>query len=433
VVGAPADIAYGVMAGSATVYTVRYRIAGEPDVALFTVPDAAIGYNAILQRRVEGSIWYTRTRARQNQCTNPSFEINTTGWAAVATAPVRLDPVIPDDPFNPLTPVSGNWIVELTNTGAAGDHRYEWAGGAPGLPVQAGETWSSTGFAQLMSGSGDGAYASVRFYNSGGGLVDEIEGEAIALAVADWRELKVSAEVPAGAVTMAAVVLHNPNPGAVWRVDGGLVEKAEFTGRYFDGDFYDSVWGDGVHGTASAVWQQSISTMEGGKIISVYELNDGKWVRLDFTGSTQYDANAADLTSGYLSPDRIADDSLPPVKIKGTPMRVSDAVAAGNFVNVWDNGGLFFIRPAQADVEGKEAHGFVRSAGAAGAVVTMWSSGYNEFVSGMVPGSVFLSSTVAGRATKAVPQNAGNVVQQLGTAVNDTTIHYNPAPRILLS
>jgi hypothetical protein len=279
-----------------------------------------------------------------------------------------------------------------------------------------------------MSGSGEGAFASVRFYDNTATLIDEIEGPAISLLVDDWMQLEVTADVPTGAVTAAPMILHNPNASAVWRIDGGLVEQAEYAGRYFDGDFYDSCWGETCEGTP----HNDISVMEGGKIISVYELYDGAWVRLDFTGSTQYDANAADLTQGYLDPARLEDNSVPPWKIMGTPMRVSDPVVDGDFVNVWDNGGLFFMRPAIASVDGMEAHGFVRESGAAGDVVTLYTDGYNDLVVGMVPGSVFLSSTVAGRATRAVPQNSGEVVQMIGTAVNESTVHFNPTARVLL-
>lgn len=426
--GDPDDIPAGIMVGIATVWTVRYRVPNEADVALFQAPADALGYNAILQQRVAGSIWYTRTRARLSHITNPSFEIDLTGWAGVAATLNRVDPV--EDPEEPwIVAPAGQWVCEVTNSGAAGDHRVEWKGGAVGMAVQVGETYSSTGFAQLVSGSGDGSYASVRFYDAANALLDEVEGPAISLVTDDWLELSVTGTVPPTGTQMAAVVLHNPNPGAVWRVDAGLVEQNEYTGRYFDGDSYDACWGETCEGTPHA----DISSMAGGKIISVYELSDGAWVRLDFTGSTQYDANAADLTSGYLHPDRLEDDSVPPSKLQGSPMRVSDSVLAGDFVNVWDNGGLFFVRPAQADADGKECHGFVRENGDAGDIVTVYTDGFNDLLTNMVPGSVFLSSTVAGRATKAVPQNAGNFVQQIGTATAETTVHFNPTSRVLLA
>lgn len=426
--GSPPDIPGGTMVGTATNYTVRYRIPNEADIGLFAVPDPAIGYNVPLLQRVEGSIWYTRTRARLSHITNPSFEVDLTGWTGVAAALTRIDPVIPDDETNPDTPIGGNWVAEVANDGTTGDHRAEWPGGAPGMPVQQGETYSATCYAALVSGSGDGAFASIRFYNASDVLIDEVEGPALSLVVDDWIQLEVTADVPVGATKAAPMILHNPNAGAVWRIDGALVEQAEYAGRYFDGDFYDSHWGEDGDGTPHA----SVSVMEGGKIISVYELYDGAWVRLDFTGSTQYDGDASDLTMGTLDPERLADDSVPPDKIKGTPMRVSDAVTAGDFVNVWDNGGLFFVRPAIANVDGKEAHGFVRESGAAGDIVTIYTDGYNDLLTGLAPGTNFLSPSVAGKATRDVPQNAGEFVQQIGAAVNENTIHFNPTSRVLL-
>lgn len=429
VAGAPPDIPSGAMDGTVSLYTVTYGIPNEPNQGIPDAPVGAFGYNTIIQNRVEGSVWFTRTRSRKNYCTNPSFGIDTTGWVGVAAAIARVLPG--------TLPLAGTHVLQVTNTAAAGDHRAEWAGGAPGRAVLPGETYAVTGFALLVSGDGDGAFASVRFYDAASVLIDEVEGDAVLLSTTDWQELKVSATVPPTAAFMSAINLHNPNPSSVWLADGGMVEIGEYTGRYFDGDFYDAIWGeaDPAHPGVKpglGVPHTTFSTMFGGKIIDVWELTDGGWVSLDFTGLTTSDADAGDLTTGFLPPARLSENSISIGKSKTNSVRVSDAVTAGMFVNIWNNGGLFFVRPASAAQTGFSAHGFVLQDGAVGTAVPVYTWGYNPLCLGQLPGRQFLSATNPGKVSSAVPQTPGQIIQMVGVASDATTVQFTPQSPVLL-
>jgi hypothetical protein len=415
-VGAPFDGEWQITAHTtADPLTVSYRIGGAADVASTVIDPYATGYNTLIQDRVEGSLWFTRTRARKNFCTNPSFEVDLAGWASVAATMVR----VPD-----LTVIAGGYVAQITNDGTTADHRAEWTGGTPGFVVEEAQVWADTCFALAVSGTNTGCYASVRYYDAADALIVEVPGPVVDLDTVDWRELKVDSTAPPLGTHMAAIVLHNPNPGAVWKIDGALVENADYTGRYFDGDSAYAEW----LGTPD----QSASEMDGGQIVSVYELYDNNWVRMDFTGTTQYNADASDLLTGTLDPDRLADNSIPVWKLLTNSVRVSDAVTAGQVVNVWNNNGVFMVRPADASVNGKQADGFVRVSAAVGASVPVYALGYINTLSGLSPGLQFLQTT-PGTVGIDVPNVAGQVIQQVGYADDAKILHFNPQQPILLN
>ncbi len=422
--GAPFDGEWQVSSHTtAEPYTVTYRIAGQPDVPLTDLDPNGIGFNSLLQQRVPGSVWYTRTRTRKNFCDNPSFEVDTAGWATSQAGLVRVPAgLTPDDV------IAGHFVGEVTNSGVAGDHRAEWTGGTPGLPVTPGQSWASTCFALAVSGVNTGCYGSMRFYDAADAPIpgSEAFGPLVDLATNDWRELKIATIVPAGAVKAGPIILHNPNPGAVWRIDGGLAEQADYTGRYFDGDTPD-------YGSWLGAPDQSASQLLGGKIISVWELYNGAWVQMDFTGTTTYNADASDLLTGTLANARLGNNSITQEKLKTNSVRVSDAVTAGMFVNIWNNNGLFFVRPANASDVTRAAHGFVLSSAAAGQDVPVYTTGYNPMCSGLTPGVQFLSATADGQVTDVVQNAVGRIVQRVGVASDATTCHFEPQQPVLLT
>lgn len=101
----------------------------------------------------------------------------------------------------------------------------------------------------------------------------------------------------------------------------------------------------------------------------------------------------------------------------------SEALAAGDFVNVWNSTGAK-VRKADASVAGKEAHGFVLSAVSNGAAATVYFEGSNSQVTGQTPGPVYLSAATAGAATATAPSGSGNVVQRVGFAISSTVINF---------
>lgn len=101
----------------------------------------------------------------------------------------------------------------------------------------------------------------------------------------------------------------------------------------------------------------------------------------------------------------------------------SEALAAGDWVNIWNDAGDFHARKADATVAGKEAHGFVLASVALDGDATVYFEGPNTQVSGQTPGNVYLQTT-AGAGGATVPSAAGNVVQSIGVAVSATVVNF---------
>lgn len=101
----------------------------------------------------------------------------------------------------------------------------------------------------------------------------------------------------------------------------------------------------------------------------------------------------------------------------------SEALAAGDFVNVYDNGGAPNVRKADATTNGKPAHGFVKSAVASAASATVYFAGSNDAVTGAIGGVVYLSTT-AGGFTSTPPSATDNLVQRIGVATSATNVNF---------
>ncbi|WP_164964303.1 hypothetical protein [Rubrivivax sp. JA1026] len=143
-------------------------------------------------------------------------------------------------------------------------------------------------------------------------------------------------------------------------------------------------------------------------------------------------ANAGDLVAlddtGRLS------NTMMPVGIGADTASItaSEALAAGDFVNIWADSGAFKARKADATVAGKEAHGFVLAAVANAAAATVYFEGTNTQVTGQTPGPVYLQTT-AGKAGATVPSAAGNIVQPVGFAVSATAINFQSGAPVTLA
>ena len=119
------------------------------------------------------------------------------------------------------------------------------------------------------------------------------------------------------------------------------------------------------------------------------------------------------------------DTTMMPVGVGADSQTIttSEALAAGDFVNVWNSTGAK-VRKADATTAGKEAMGFVLSAYGSSASAVVYFEGTNTAVTGATPGPVFLNTT-AGGFTSTAPSTAGNVSQPIGFATSATTINFN--------
>jgi hypothetical protein len=128
------------------------------------------------------------------------------------------------------------------------------------------------------------------------------------------------------------------------------------------------------------------------------------------------------------------DQSFMPVGIGADTQSIvaSEALAAGNLVNIWNDGGVAKVRKADATVAGKEAQGFVLDAVSSGASATVYFEGNNTAVTGRTPGLQYLATT-AGTTATAAPTGAGNVVQRVGFATSATSVNFQAGTPIVLA
>lgn len=110
----------------------------------------------------------------------------------------------------------------------------------------------------------------------------------------------------------------------------------------------------------------------------------------------------------------------------------SEALAAGNLVNIYNVGGVATARKADATTAGKEAHGFVLAAVLNAANATIYFEGNNNQVTGLTPGKQFLATT-AGGTTVTAPSTAGNVVQTVGFATSATSMNFQSGTPVTLA
>lgn len=121
----------------------------------------------------------------------------------------------------------------------------------------------------------------------------------------------------------------------------------------------------------------------------------------------------------------VFDISLMPVGV-GAEVVVaptSENLTAGQFVNLYDNGGVINARKADATTNAKPADGFVLAnvTSPANATVYLISSN-NTALSGLTVGANYWLSTSAGGITATAPSSAGNIVQRLGKAKSATVL-----------
>jgi hypothetical protein len=111
----------------------------------------------------------------------------------------------------------------------------------------------------------------------------------------------------------------------------------------------------------------------------------------------------------------------------------SEAIASGDFVNIWDDSGTIKIRKADATAAGKEVDGYVKEATDSGDTATMYFEGENNALSGLTPSSSYFLSTTPGAVSATAPSATGNVVQRVGKALSATAIEFNRGTPIVLA
>ncbi len=128
------------------------------------------------------------------------------------------------------------------------------------------------------------------------------------------------------------------------------------------------------------------------------------------------------------------DNSFMPVGVGADTKTIttSEALTAGNIVNVWDSTGAK-ARKADATAEGKEGIGFVLSGYSSSASAVVYFEGTITGLSGLTVGARYYLSTTAGTITTTAPSSSGNVVQFIGVAISATELSFEPSTPITVA
>lgn len=169
-------------------------------------------------------------------------------------------------------------------------------------------------------------------------------------------------------------------------------------------------------------------------IVSTGASDGEKIVATDTTGKLHDSVMGAATTGTSVVvktlPDGTLDPSIMPTGI-GADVKIlpaSEALAAGDLVNIWTDSGTAKVRKADATAEGKEAVGFVKAAVALNGSASIYMEGRISGLTGLTAGTrMYLSASTPGQATATAPSTAGNVVQWIGDAVSTTEIDFEKA------
>jgi len=107
-------------------------------------------------------------------------------------------------------------------------------------------------------------------------------------------------------------------------------------------------------------------------------------------------------------------------------LAASEALAAGDFINVWDDTGTLKMRKADASAD-KPANGFVLAAVENGANGQAQFDGINNQLTGLSGGPImYLSGSTPGAATATPPSTSNYYVQRIGIRISATEIAFVP-------
>ena len=166
-----------------------------------------------------------------------------------------------------------------------------------------------------------------------------------------------------------------------------------------------------------------------------------KFIKLNTTGNLE-EQQALEISTGAADAGKIPaldatgklDQSMMPTGI-GADIAViptSEALSAGDFVNIYDNAGTVNVRKADAtNGIAFKADGFVKDAVTAGSNATVYFEGSNDQLAGLTPGSRYLLAATGG-VTTTVPTTAGEIIQWTGRATSATSLAFEQTNPIVL-
>ena len=166
--------------------------------------------------------------------------------------------------------------------------------------------------------------------------------------------------------------------------------------------------------------------------------NDGNFLNL--SGGKKTLESGIDVSAGAGDAGKIikTDSSglIDPTFLPSTgdiSLEASEALSAGDYVNIFDDSGTAKMRLAD-NSNGRTADGYVLSAVSAAAtgVIKSLHTGVNSALSGLTVGSRYFLGTAGGVVTSA-PTGSGDTVQCLGVAKSATELYQQPEDPVLIS
>lgn len=168
----------------------------------------------------------------------------------------------------------------------------------------------------------------------------------------------------------------------------------------------------------------------------------GDYLKLDDINKALAEADAVDSSEGAgdagkiikLNEDGELDDTMLPSSVgaETTVAPASEALAANDVVNIWDDSGTRKVRKADASDATKPAHGYVKASVEQGANATVYTDGFLPGT-GLTIGSTYFLSETAGQVTTTPPTTTGTVWQEIGDAISATAIKFDPEKPIVRS
>ncbi len=160
-----------------------------------------------------------------------------------------------------------------------------------------------------------------------------------------------------------------------------------------------------------------------------------KYVALDTTSGRfkQVDGTVASSGSGQagkivaLDSSGKLDPSVVPAGAGGDSVQsltATEAINAGDWVNIYNNSGTPAIRKALATDTTRPAHGFLKASVGAGVAANVYKGGDNDkiplgsFGAADIGKMIFLSAATSGASTLTPPSGTGQLLQPVGKIVN---------------
>lgn len=180
-------------------------------------------------------------------------------------------------------------------------------------------------------------------------------------------------------------------------------------------------------GTAVAMSQNAVTVALNALSAIITDKVDTAGARAAISGSSglSYDSSSGVMTLASLS-------TLLGI-LNGSAVQASEAITAGQFVNVYSSGGSTRVRKASALDPALFANGYALANIASGATGLVIFGGLNLATTVGAPASeVWLSDTTPGGWTTTPPSASGSIIQPLGAALPGVGIFFSLRERVLL-